>query len=194
MMPTMMLPRRSNLALLRSLWIVLSLLAGATVMLLAWLLPPFGGPTPAMAGAVAGLVILLPGLLFPYEIALVYRGWNWMTRRFSRFAVRYVTGVCFGSVGLALSLGSSPARFEAAPSGTSMWKARGTQSAEAYASQYHRLLPAGGPRWTGPVRSWMRDAGPRFAWALLPFLVLIRALHTGDEKRDGPPAHVYTLY
>lgn len=190
----MLLPIRSNLALLRSFWIVLSLGAGLIAGFVAWI--PFGVSIGAsvIAAGIAALTVMLPGLLFPYEIVLPYRGWNWMVRKFSDLAIRYVTGVCFGTVGFVLSLGSPSQRFELSSKEPSMWRSRGTQTAEAHLSQYREPLQPTGSHWTGPTRSWMRTTGPNLAWTLLPFLMLIRALHTGRDKKEGAPANVYTLY
>lgn len=190
----MLLPIPSNRPLLRSFWLILSLATGLLAGFLAWLVAHAG---PVAAVTIAGAILLavaVPGLLFPYSVAWPYRGWNWAVRKFANVATRYVTAVCFWTVGLAFARASESERFEASPSGPSAWKPRSTQPADAYVSEYtERLGQEPGGRF-GTVRAWMNAAGPPFAWAFLPFFVLIRWLDTGATERDTGSANIYTLY
>lgn len=190
----MLLPTRSNRALLRSFWIIMSLGGGVLSGAVAWLMAgvPFA-PSLGTGGAVA-LIIALPGTLFPYSVATPYRAWNWIVRRFCALAVRYLTAVCFRTVGLALSVGAAPDRFESTHSGRSGWRGRGTQPREAYRGE--DIEPFPGPPGSGfrSVRAWMRASGPRLSWTLLPFLELIRWLDTGSVEQEAPSTYIYTLY
>jgi hypothetical protein len=190
----MLLPTRSNRALLRSFWIVMSLGSGMLAGAVAWLVADVPFASSLRAGGAVALIIVLPGTLFPHSVATPYRAWNWIVRRFCALAVRYLTAVCFRTVGLASSVGAAPDRFESTHSGGSGWRGRSTQPREAYRCEDIEPFPGLSGSGFRSVQAWMRDSGPRLSWTLLPFLALIRWLDTGSVEQEAPSTNIYTLY
>lgn len=194
-MMSILLPSSSSRATLRGFWLFVSVLAGLVVGVAAPLLGPVSASAGIAAGAATATVVAMPGLIFPSLVWLPYRAWNRLARTFGARTARYVTAVCFFTVMLALHRTVGARTFERSSDEPSMWRPRGTQPPEAYASQYHQPTGADSdPAWAAPLRGWMRQSGHRWAWALLPFLALIRLLDTDGHKRHTPSRHIYTLY
>lgn len=191
-----LLPTPINRVRLRLFWLILSL-ASIVVLLLVVPLPLRSRPaSPLGFGALLVAVLAAAGLIWPYRVQWVYRGWNYVARRVGRYVERYVTAVGFATVMLALSVGASTARFERSPAAGSMWRARGTQGPDTYFSQYND--PSVGGRdatWLLNLRAWGRTSGHGHSVVLLPFVWLLRATAPGTGDDVGTvQANIYTLY
>jgi hypothetical protein len=188
----LLLPTRSTRTSRRAFAIVLGIGMGAG---LAAILSVSGLASNGTALMVTGAVILgttLLALMFPYDIALPYRAWNRLVRTFSVHAIRYVTAVCFWTVIQALRWRSVSGRFEAVPQAGSTWRRRGTQPSQTYGEQYSMV--AAPNRSSSSLRQWMKEAGTPLAWALLPFIAVLRALDAAPHDWDAANTNIYTLY
>jgi hypothetical protein len=187
----MLLPVPVNRASLRGFWLFISITFGALIALL-W---PGGGSWISRAlGAVLVVGgVAIPGITYPPLVWWPYRIWNWLARRLSRLAARYITAVSFWTVIAPLKLMTRPRSFDPRPPG-STWTERGTQGADSYPSQYHRPVATDDDNTESEFTAWRRISQHEEAWALSPFLFAIRITAT-DTGTESTSAHnIYTLY
>lgn len=191
----MLLPKPINRARLRAFWLLVTVAASSSVMLVRWVLDLWSGVNTTVLWLGLLLVLGAPGFLWPYRVQWVYRGWNFGARRAGRYIERYLTAVCFLTVVLPMSLGSPATRFERFPQSGTMWRPRGTQNGAAYSSQYtdDRGSPQGAA-WSRSFLRWCRVSGHAQARVLLPFLWLLRLVDTNDDERRPVQGNIYTLY
>lgn len=190
----MLLPTPVNNAALRGFWLFVSIVTGLCTALVSAL--AFDGPTVGellAMGLSLAAVMAAPGLMRPSIVWYPYRAWNWMARRFGRSAIQYVTAVGQFTVMLALSKASRPRVFERRPS-HSTWRKKGTQESGTYLSQSHIAPPDSFDGWREAFALWRRSSGHHLAGALVPFVMLIRALDTEEVRRQDSPDNIYTLY
>jgi hypothetical protein len=186
------LPRPPRQASLRAFAAAVGLLAAAAACVASAL----AGASPVVAATVAlaaAAAVAGPGLAVPNSVGWPYRAWNRAAREYATLARRAVVLVAFAVVAAAALIGST-VRLARPADGESLWEPRDTQRASTYASlDACRERPAAGG-WMAILGGWAVSA-PRNAWtlALLPFVLLLDVLRTGDEDPSPPPG-IYTLY
>lgn len=187
----MTLPPSPNRLWLLSFWFAISLLVGLIAGALSWML---ASPLWSGLGVLVALSLATSGLLRLQKLSTPYKAWNNLANRFARFAQAWVGRVCFYTVFVAVGrAGTSLGLAHPGADTKSLWVSRETLAPSEYAYP-HKSSTAGPIRqsWISAYLSWA--AGSRNLWAcsLLPFLILLRALDTGDESHF--PSNIYTLY
>jgi hypothetical protein len=183
------LPPARRSTVLVGFWLAISLLAGPILsVLLSLVLTPFAlGPT-----VVLTVLLCLPVLFWPGLAMFPYRVWNWLARTFALGARRFVTGVCFYVVLLAVAKATGkPLRLSRPAPGESLWVAiarpRWAGGIEAVAHD-----ESFGRSWISSLLSWNLQADNRWTLCLLPFLILLQAVDSGEDV--APPEGIYTLF
>jgi hypothetical protein len=190
----MLLPLPVNRPALRGFWLFVGLAVGLITLVVGYLSGTGDWGERALVALLISAAVTIPGLVDPYLVWWPYRIWNWLVRRFSRLAIRYVTAVAFWTIVVPLGWTSKPRTFELSPSDRSTWRQRGTQPASTYSSQHHAADVGEGPSRLGSLASWRRAYGHGEARVLTPFLTMIAALDTEPTVEQAAPRNIYTLY
>lgn len=170
----------------RSFWLVLSLGAGVLAAAVLRTLPATGR---LLAGAAVCAGTALPGLVRPGLAVAPMRAWNRAARLAGRIAALWIAAVCFYVVLALLGKAGSALRLEPPEREGSLWTPWASDGGPTEA-----LAAAGGPgRLWAEVAAWARRSGNTWAWALLPFFILLSLLDVSAEA-DTPPPGIYTLY
>jgi hypothetical protein len=158
-------------------------LTGAVLSLLVGLVATALGTRAPWAWSAGGLVVFLPGLVWPLWFEIGVRAWNKGVRVCSAVLRAYTLRIAY--VVLFRALGRSAASFDVISTtrGRSAWQAR---------AEVDR----------GPASDWgsrtellrfTRTPGHAWAIVLLPFLQLLTWL--GEERQQSTPSSSsYTLY
>ena len=190
----MLLPKPRDRAAIRSFWTSLSVVFGAAMTGLAAVV---WDASRIWVGPALGVLVALPGILWPQRFDLVYRAWNRIARIVGRRATAYVAWVFFVTVVLAARDGQDRMMLERPNRKRTLWTERLPQSDEAYGHQHGLLVPHDPPRrWWMVIGSWAGRAGNRWILATIPFLGLLRLIDTtdGGSATTTPPQETYTLY
>lgn len=184
------LPVHPRRAWLRSFWFAVALLGGLVMggtlaVFVSW--PWFG------VGAILGLVMALPGLLFPQIVAPPYRAWYWLSEWYMRLARFIIKGICFYVVFGVAGLAGSSLKLTPPSDAESCWLPRKTLPPTSNLHQYdappldHRRRG-----WQATYISWAVRSGNWWAIGLLPFLIILAPLE--PEEDQSFPANIYTLF
>ena len=177
---------------LASFWLALSLASG----LLIGAATRLAGSAEWMPiGAIFALMLVIPGLVVPRLVWVAYAIWRRLALEYSRVARTLVTGICFYTIFVAVSLtGRSALKLDRPRSGESLWVRRKTLAAMSYESPYEFSTDtdtrAGGS--LKDLLSWAARTRQYWVVFLVPFLVLLQALEPG--KRNVERSDIYTLY
>lgn len=191
----MLLPTPINRVRLRSFWALLSLTGALVLAVGLWLLDGVATAPKLATWLVLTAVLAAPGLLRPYSVHMVYRGWNQAARSVARLVERYVTALCFFTVMLAMAVGSPVGRFERTPTSSSMWRSRGSQGRDSYPSQDN--VPVDNDPGAGANKAlshWRRSTGRRSAVVLAPFVGLLQLTDVDGYDQGHAQTSIYTLY
>lgn len=182
------LPQEDRRTALRSFWLVLSLLLGATFWVVGWLLEvPFAWGVGLIAGLAGGTMVFLNEEL----VRRFYNAWNRrLIRPIAALASSAVTGICFfiifaavGRVGSRLQIGGRTA---------TNWESRKTLSGDAYgflfAIRNGTVTETG---WMGNYIRWAVRSGNMWSISLLPFLSFLRLL---SNEQKSAATNIYTLF
>lgn len=187
----MTLPASPNRSWLLSFWLAMSLCIGLITGALSWILI---SPAWAGCGVLVALALAMSGVLRPQLLVGPYRFWNRLAVKFAGFAQMCVTGICFYIVFVAVGrTGASLGLAHPNSNSESLWTPRETLVSSAYIS--HDRATSKGLRqrgWFDTFLPWAIRSGNVWACCLLPFLILLRTLETGEES--GFPSNTYTLY
>ena len=180
-------PRRIELM---SFWLVLSISFALIISIVLWLIS-----FPLWPGV--GLILLLGptllGILRPASVPLPYRFWNRIARYFARRASLLIMGICYFVIFVAVGLAGARIVMACPIPIKSIWVPRRKLASAEYASQFDsetKELPA--ENWISAFLSWAKRSGNLWACCLLPFLVLLSYLETGEE--GSVSGSIYTLY
>ena len=188
-MISLTLPSEDRRTILRSFWIVISLIFGTGLWLVAWW---FRAPFPLAIGLIAAMACGL--LVFVNQIFVhrLYHAWNRrIVRPFANVASRAVMGICFFIIFVAT--GSVGSRFRPGGHAATTWERRSSLPGGAYGLPY--VSEGGLPPGTGWIRGYLRWAirsGNAWSITLLPFLWFLRLLSYEEKKPFA--ANIYTLF
>jgi hypothetical protein len=181
------LPRGGRRAEVRSFCVVC-----AALLLTAMTLTAGFSPLSAIA---AGIVVALTiaGVWFHGVLLLPYRLWNRLAKEYAAYSSTYVTSLCFLIIACVSRVAGNRGPFAETVRSRSAWVPRPTMSSSAYRSQYAEAT--GIPTQASATRiftSWCWNTNNTWALVLLPFLILLSALHTDDQGRRL--SDIYTLF
>jgi hypothetical protein len=179
------LPHVPDDAWLASFGAAVGVVAGGMVAVIA---AASAGPIWVLAGTAVTGAIVVAALLWPRAWLAPYRQWNRAARRVSRAARTAVLRVAWFVVVTATARA-------AGGRGTSphgVWTPRRSLAPDAYASQFDRPAAAHERGWLGVLGALAARPQNRWAWALLPFLCLLRVFDEDQEARVA--SNIYTLY
>lgn len=184
------LPSPARRECLISFWLTISVSSGLLIgALLSLLISPrwFG------LGVILALTLALPGLIWPQVVSLPYRIWNRLARDFTHYARTLVLGICYYIIFAAVARTGSSLRLASPTSPQSLWIPRGTLASTAYPHQYDATKKGSSQRgWIGNYLSWAWQTGNLWTVFLLPFLILLSALESDQDK--SLPTDIYTLF
>lgn len=175
----------------RLLTLILGLLGGVVCFSVSLLRADV--PSSVLIGIVTGSIVAAGGLFSPRFASFVFRGWNYATRVFSRYACLYVIAVCYFVVFTVAGQAGSSLMLQRRAAGESLWSRRPQRSAK----------PALHPR-TGNSRTpaeqaglstfvkVLRESGSWSAMLLIPFFGLLTILDLDTTKEA--PSDIYTLF
>ena len=178
-------------ASLRSFLCVITLLGGLCVTGVLGLVAPRW----LVASALLTLVATIVGLVRPHvwTMWLLYRAWNELATRWAACARVTLMTICYYIVFVAVGRMGSSLSLERVQEAPSTWVPRITLPPATYGSQSR--VPNGAlaqKGWIPNFFSWAARSGNLWACGLLPFLVLLSALATEQERRV--PDNIYTLF
>ena len=180
-------PRRIDII---SFWLATSLFSGLLMGTILWF---FFSPQRFIFGAIFAFVLFLPGMVYPQTLSLPYSIWNKIARYFASVASIALMGICFYIIFLAVGRTGSRLMVDRPSSIKSLWYPRRTLTPATYISQHHAAekdFP--GKSWISSYLSWAVKSDNLWACSLLPFLILLSFLETGQETTVS--SSVYTLY
>jgi hypothetical protein len=188
-MISLTLPSDDRRSVLRSFWIVISLILGTGLWLAGrWLQMPFPLAIGFMGATACGLLVFVNQEF----VRRLYHAWNGrIIRPFASVASRAVMGICFFIIFVATGRTGSRCRLNGHASTT--WEPRSSLPDEAYALPY--VSGEGLPRGTGWIRCyflWAIQSGNAWSITLLPFLWFLRLLSYEEKKPFA--ANIYTLF
>ncbi len=174
--------RRAEVA---AFWIVFTTAVMTAIGLLVWL----AGLNRPAVWALAGLLILLPGLFRSDWFELGIKGWNKGVGIIAALLRGYVLRVCYFLFLAVTSSSGSALRLGPGVLGASGWVPRSLRDLPMDVSTLGASRLELRTQLSGAAGKWAN------AWMLLlkPFVVLLRLLRA--EARDSaPPSSTYTLY
>ena len=184
-------PSSTNRAWLVSFWMIVSLFIGFLICVFAFFL------SPSLRWIVLGVLLTaaigLFGFLKPGFVSRAYQLWYQALCFYSLQTSQWLMRVCFYLIFIAVGGTKSSLRLKRPAADESQWVPRETLSPAGYASQYVDN-PQGFPQqgWISHLMSWALQSNNNWAFCLLPFLIIIRALKTDQESSF--PTNIYTLY
>jgi hypothetical protein len=183
------LPSEDRRTILRSFWLVISLIFGAGFWLVGWW---FQVPLSLAIGLISGTACGLLVFLNQEFVRRLYRAWNQrLVHPFANLASRTVMGICFFIIFVAT--GRAGARVRLRKDGVTTWERRNSLSSDAYEFPFVREgRLAGRPGWIRAYLNWAVRSGNAWSISLLPFLWFLRLLSGEEEK--ALEANIYTLF
>ena len=183
------LPNQPNRVELRSFALAFGGVAGAVVGAAAW---RTGQEAWAVYAVAVALLLSVPGVFRPNLVGHAYIVWNRIADVMARAARFVLTLICFAVVAAAGRAGSRLQR-RAASAHESGWQPRARIDVESFGGQSARSWTlSSGLGWTRAYLQWTRGSGNEWASALLPFLLLIRALRI--DETGSLDDRIYTLF
>ena len=158
-MISLTLPPEDRRAVLRSFWIVISLILGTGLWLVGWW---FQAPFPLTIGLIAGTACALLVFVNQEFVRRLYHAWNRrIVRPYANFASRAVMRICFFII--LLATGKAGSRFGLGGHAVTSWERRSSLPAEAYGLPYAAGGEASARDWLDPrlpflgdsIREWM---------------------------------------
>jgi hypothetical protein len=188
-MISLTLPPEDRRAVLRSFWIVISLILGTGLWLVGWW---FQAPFPLTIGLIAGTVCALLVFVNQEFVRRLYHAWNRrIVRPYANLASRAVMRICFFII--LLATGKTGSRFGLGRHAVTSWERRSSLPAEAYGLPYAAQGEASaGTGWIRGYLSWAIRSGNGWSISLLPFLWFLRLLSYEEKKPFA--ANIYTLF
>lgn len=184
-----LLPPDLQRASLRSFWLALSIIA----LVLIGVVSLFHATRFLLWVAAVG-VLLIPGVICPQILAWPYRAWNKLARIYAGFGETLLLRICFFTVLVPTGWAGSSLRLDRPRSERSLWLPRQNVPEVAYqelhGSQGRRVQKQS---WVSHYISWSRCSKQMWLLALLPFLLLLSWLRSGEEE-PALPENIYTLF
>ena len=183
------LPPEDRRTVLRSFWLVFSLISGIGLWLVGRLLHvPFSLTIGLIGGACCGLLVFADQEF----VRRLYRAWNRrLVRPFADLASRAVMGICFFII--FLTTGSAGSRIRLRGHRLTTWQRRSSVPGDVYE------LPFASPGelsarvgWIRSYLHWAVRSGNAWSISLIPFLWFLRLL-SGDKEKTVE-ANIYTLF
>jgi hypothetical protein len=183
------LPSEDRRTVLRSFWLVFSVILGTGLWLVVRLLHvPFSLTIGLIGGASCGLLVFADQEF----VRRFYRAWNRkLVRPFADLASRAAMGICFFIIFLAT--GSAGSRLRLRGYAATTWQFRSSLPGHAYE------LPFASPGelsarvgWIRSYLHWAIRSGNAWSISLIPFLCFLRLL--SGEKEKALEANIYTLF
>jgi hypothetical protein len=188
-MISLILPSDDRRSVLRSFWIVISLILGTGLWLAGrWFQAPFPLAIGLIAATACGLLVFMNQEF----VRRLYHAWNRrIIRPFANVASRALMGICFFVIFVAT--GRTGSRFRLGGHAVTTWERRSSLPDEAYGLPY--VSGEGLPSGTGWIRGyllWAIRSGNAWSITLLPFLWFLRLLSYEEKKPFA--ANIYTLF
>ena len=189
LMTPLTLPPEDRRTVVRTFWIVISLILGTALWLVGcW----FQAPLPLAIGLTAGTASASLAFVNHEFARRLYRAWNRrFIRPFANTASRFVMGICFFIIFVAT--GAKGSRFRFGGHAATTWERRGSLPDNAYGLPY--VSEEGLPQGIGWMRAylcWAIRSGNGWSITLLPFLWFLRLLSYEEKKPFA--ANIYTLF
>jgi hypothetical protein len=143
-------------------------------------------------GLGAGILLLLPGLLWPPWLEYGVRAWNKGSRTLGATLRALTLRLCFYFVFLFVARPGSSFQLGLDSKRESMWKARAETSGGVWECPVPRTTAR--PRWLVELLRSTRQRGNRWMVVLAPFILTLMLLEGEDQEDTAPPASTYTLY
>jgi hypothetical protein len=189
LMIALTLPSEDRRTVLRSFWLVFTLISGTGLWLVGgWFHVPFSLIIGLIGGACCGLLVFVNQEF----VRRLYRAWNRrLVRPFVDLASRAVMGICFFIIFLAT--GSAGSRIRLRGYAATTWQFRSSLPGHAYellfASQGELSARVG---WVRSYLYWAVRSGNAWSISLIPFLWFLRLL--SGEKEKALETNIYTLF
>jgi hypothetical protein len=144
-------------------------------------------------GLLLTAIIALLGLMKTGFVSRLYQLWYRGVRFYLYQISRLLVRICFYLIFIAAGGMKSALGLKRPPASRSQWVARQTLKPTSYASQYVDN-PQGAQEkgWISQFAAWASRSDNKWAFCVLPFLMLLRALDIDQES--GFPTNIYTLY
>jgi hypothetical protein len=182
------LPQEDRRTALRSFWLVLSVLLGATFWTVGWLLAvPFAWGIGLIVGLAGASIVFLKEEL----VRRLYNAWNRrLIRPIATLVSSVVTGICFFIIFAAV--GRAGSRLQIDGRTTTNWESRKTLPGDAYGFLFAvRNGTAAESGWMNNYLRWAVRSGNMWSISLLPFLSVLRLL---NSEQKSAATNIYTLF
>lgn len=185
----LLMPLHPRRAWLRSCWLVTTAILGLACGGILAL--PFG-----LAGMVTGIMtgcfVGALGWMAPSLATRPYRWWHRASDFYGRTLRLIIKAVMFFVI-LAAGRQSSSLQLARPFERASVWVPRRTLPSANYPHEDERVMgPAAVRAWPATYLTWARASGRRWAFSLLPFLLLLSLLEPEQERTVS--AQTYTLF
>ncbi len=188
-MPSLNLPADDRRVVLRSFWLIISIVFGIGFWLICWLLKLAYAPVLAMV-ATFGIGLLV--FWREQSVRRFYHGWNnKVARRLNRLVREAAMRICFFVI-LTVP-GRFGSRMHLLSSIESLWKNRTDSQKDTYLFPYRsgemRIAKRG---WVRGYLGWAVQSNNIWAVSLLPFLCLVKLL--SEDEESAAQGNIYTLF
>jgi len=182
-------PRRARLI---SFWLAMSLVGG---LLVATLCMFFLSRHGVVLGGSAALILALPGLIQPQIAYIPYKAWNKLAGLVGRGTRFCLMAICFYIVIPTIGRTGSQLRLDRPKNDESQWVPwRGHNSEDADGNLHGIAVEESTPEgWSRAFLNSIKRLNKWWAYCLLPFFILTRALE-GEGEQSEAPTSIYTLY
>ena len=183
-----LLPPTPQRVWLRSFWAAGCLVGAMLVGTLACL---YGATWLSLAAVI--VILFAAGMIAPHWLVWLYRAWNKLARLYARYAERLVLRIAFTTVCVPAGWAGSRIQVRRPPSEGSLWLARKKQTSIDRSSQAQGKKDKPTETWVARYIAWARQSREIWRLALLPFLIVLAALHS-SEQESTVPENIYTLF
>jgi hypothetical protein len=180
-----LLPPNPQRAWLRSFWAAGCLVGAMLVGTLACL---YGAKWLSLAAVI--VILFTAGTIAPHWLVRPYRAWNKLARLYARYAERLVLRIAFTTVCVPAGWAAPRIQVRRPASEGSLWLARQKQTS---IDQARGKNDKPTETWVARYLAWARQSREIWRLALLPFLIVLAALHS-TEQESTVPENIYTLF